>query len=53
MTLPQGADYTLTENAVTPFQAEPTHASYGGLAFRLSLIEPAHIISFGHEPALK
>ena len=24
MTLPQGADYSLTENALIPFQAEPT-----------------------------
>src|SRR5947207_14208419 len=25
MSLPQGADYSLTENALIPFQAEPTH----------------------------
>jgi hypothetical protein len=25
MTSPQGADYSLTENAISPFQAEPTH----------------------------
>ena len=25
MTLPQGANYSLTESALIPFQAEPTH----------------------------
>jgi hypothetical protein len=25
MSLPQGADYSLTESALIPFQAEPTH----------------------------
>jgi hypothetical protein len=25
MTLPQGADYSLTENVTSPIQAEPTH----------------------------
>jgi hypothetical protein len=29
MTLPQGADYSLTENAFIPFQAEPTHFNSG------------------------
>jgi hypothetical protein len=28
MTLPQGADYSLTESALIPFQAEPTHPKY-------------------------
>ena len=27
MTLPQGADYSLTESALIPFQAEPAHAA--------------------------
>src|SRR5260370_10444441 len=25
MTLPEGAEYSLTESALSPFQAEPTH----------------------------
>jgi hypothetical protein len=30
MTLPQGAEYSLTESALSPFQAEPTHRERTG-----------------------
>ena len=30
MTLPQGADYSLTESALIPFQAEPTQPDHEG-----------------------
>ena len=40
MTLPQGADYSLTESALIPFQAEPTHRSLLLLRFSLKHFNP-------------
>ena len=34
MTPPQGADYSLTENTLFPFQAEPTQPDHEGSAGR-------------------
>lgn len=42
MTLPQGADYSLTESALSPFQAEPTRAPlarFGRQSFRKHLTD--------------
>ena len=40
MTLPQGADYSLTESALIPFQAEPTHRGLLLLRFSLKHFNP-------------
>jgi hypothetical protein len=42
MTLPRGADYSLTENATSPFQAEPTHVSLGHF---ITMAKELHSIS--------
>jgi len=42
MTLPPGADYSLTESAFSPFQAEPTNNS-GSDSYGASLFEVAHL----------